>query len=83
MPVLSSECCDHDEDGDNERNIYDDTKPKWTNSLRTRTPSVTRSRDGNDANKPNWNASIKGNSPSIRTYSEGGSLRTQRIRLAI
>lgn len=71
MAVLSSECCDHNEYDDGEMNTYDDSKPRWMDSLRTRTPST---------GKPGWKASVKANSPSMRTYSEGGSLRTQRTR---
>ena len=74
MAVLSSECCDHNEFDDVEMNTYDDSKPRWMDSLRTRTPST---------GKPGWKGSVKANSPSMRTYSEGGSLRTQRTRFEL
>jgi len=75
MAVLSMDCCDHMEDEDVERNVFDDSKPRFENSLRTR-----GNRTGSRSKKPDWKASVKANSPSMRTYSEGGSLRTQRIR---
>jgi len=75
MAVLSMDCCDHMEDEDVERNIFDDSKPRFENSLRTR-----GTRTGGKSKKPDWKASVKANSPSMRTYSEGGSLRTQRFR---
>ena len=78
MAVLSSDCCDHNEDGET-RNIYED-KPRWMESMRTRSSSVRQSSSNRDTKKPIWKASIKPNSPSMRTYSEGGSLRTQRKR---
>lgn len=68
------ECCDHS-DYEEEANPYDDSRPRWMDSLRTR-----QSQDKSGKNKPAWTSSIKSNSPSIRTYSEGGSLRTNRIR---
>jgi len=78
---MSSECCDHSEYGDVEKNVYDDSKPRWTESLRTRGANIpTQSGRGNERSKPIWKASVKSNSPSVRTYSEGGSLRTQRMR---
>jgi len=75
MAVLSMDCGDHMEDEDVERNVFDDSKPRFENSLRTR-----GAKTGSKAKKPDWKASVKENSPSVRTYSEGGSLRTQRIR---
>ena len=75
MAVLSMDCCDHMEDEDVERNVFDDSMPRFENSLRTR-----GAKTGSKAKKPDWKASVKENSPSVRTYSEGGSLRTQRIR---
>ena len=78
MAILSSDCCDHNEDGET-RNIYEE-KPRWMESMRTRSSSVGQSSSNRDTKKPIWKASIKPNSPSMRTYSEGGSLRTQRKR---
>ena len=75
MAILSTDCCDHMEDDDVERNVYDDSKPRFENSLRTRADLK------NEGKKPIWKGSVKTNSPSLRTYSEGGSLRTQRRRL--
>ena len=74
MAVLSMDCCDHMEDEDIKRNVFDDSKPRFENSLRTRGSRTVTGK------KPEWKASVKANSPSVRTYSEGGSLRTQRRR---
>merc|ERR1712064_158944 len=65
-----TEFCEHNEDGDNDDYEYDDERPRWMWSLR----------DKPEETKPAWNKATKVNSPAIRTYSEGGSLATARIR---
>jgi len=75
MVAYDSECCDHGEFEERESEPYDDSKPRWMFSLRNREPQKSGGKS-----KPAWTSAIKANSPSLRTYSEGGSLRTNRMR---
>ena len=65
---------DHFQDVSRGHDVYEDTKPRWKNSLRNERKSVERDGEG----KPMWKPAPKANSPSAKTYTEGGSLRTQR-----
>ena len=56
---------------ENISDTYEDTKPRWKNSLRF---SVEK----DEESKPLWKPGAKANSPSNKMSSEGGSLRTQR-----
>ena len=76
MVTYDSECCDHGEYEEYNSEPYDDSKPRWMFSLRNREPL-----NSGGKSKPAWTSAIKANSPSLRTYSEGGSLRTNRMRL--
>ena len=78
MAVLSRGSCETYEDTKKVGDVYDDTKPRWKNSLRTQNERQSVERDGNG--KPIWKPAPKANSPSSKTYAEGGSLRTQRKR---
>jgi len=75
MVTYDSECCDHGEYEEYNSEPYDDSKPRWMFSLRNREPL-----NPGGKSKPAWTSAIKANSPSLRTYSEGGSLRTNRMR---
>ena len=70
MTVLSSECCDLNDDDDRESNAYDDTKPRWYNSLRKGTPIRSKQDEDKKTKKPYWNPSFKQNSLSLRSSSE-------------
>ena len=78
MVTYDSECCDHGEYEEYNSEPYDDSKPRWMFSLRNREPL-----NSGGKSKPAWTSAIKANSPSLRTYSEGGSLRTNRMRLLL
>ena len=69
MAVLSTEHC-----GD----VYEETKPRWKNSLRTQGERQSAEKDVEG--KPMWKPAPKATSPSARSYAQGGSLRTQRRR---